>query len=382
MLSAFKKSTLIHTFLFGAYLVSGLILNALQAVIYVAVKPFNKNLFRKINRHLIYGNWAQIVSLAQCWSGSRVRVWCDDETTRDSFAKDHGLVIMNHTYEIDFVFCWLVCDSLGVLSNCKTTAKKMIAYVPVMGWNWFFGEMIFLERNWEKDREQLPKKLDNLLTFDQAMLLLMFSEGTRFSAKKHEASLKFAKEKNLPILKYHLLPRPKGFVFCAKHFQGKVNYIYDIELCIPKDATNKPSFTSLLQGKPVYADMYIRRHAIDKLPKDDEGLKKFLYQMYEGKDKLADYYHTHGNKFPEGCVELPVPPRALPGLIHLGMFSAFTIPMIYWALNAFWFSPSILQMVTITTIFGGVYASLLKMVGLTEISKSSEYGAQDDKKTR
>lgn len=184
--------------------------------------------------------------------------------------------------------------------NCKTTAKKAIAYVPVMGWNWYFGEMIFLERSWEKDRQTLPQKLDRILSYEESMLLLMFSEGTRFTKSKHEASLKFAIENDLPQLKYHLLPRPKGFAFCTKHLQGKMKYMYDIELCIPKDAKFPPTLKSLLQGKPCYADMYVRRYALDDLPDNEEDLKKFLYKMYENKDKLTEYYHTHNNTFPEG----------------------------------------------------------------------------------
>lgn len=37
----------------------------------------------------------------------------------------------------------------------------------------------------------------------------MFPEGTRFTEKKHEASVKFAEERNMPILKHHLIPRTK-----------------------------------------------------------------------------------------------------------------------------------------------------------------------------
>lgn len=175
-----------------------------------------------------------------------------------------------------------------------------------MGWNWFFAEMIFLERSWEKDRQTLPQKLDHLMSYEDPMLLLMFCEGTRFTKAKHEASLKFAIENNLPQLKHHLLPRPKGFAFCAKHLQGKMKYIYDIELCIPKESKYPATIKSLLQGKPVHADMYIRRFALSDLPDNEEDLKKFLYKMYEDKDKLTEYYHTHNNEFPKGEIRIPV----------------------------------------------------------------------------
>ncbi|XP_003748484.1 1-acyl-sn-glycerol-3-phosphate acyltransferase gamma [Galendromus occidentalis] len=379
MLSGLKRSTLAHTLLFGAYLTTGLLLNALQAIVYVLIRPINKKWFRFLNKHLIYGNWAQIVSLGQYWSNSTVRIFMEDPDAVNSFGSEHGIVIMNHSYETDFVFCWMVCDALDILPNCKTTAKKMIAYVPVMGWNWFFGEMIFLERSWEKDRQTLPQKLDRILSYDETMLLLMFSEGTRFTKAKHENSLKFAIENNLPQLKHHLLPRPKGFAFCTKYLQGKMKYLYDIELCVPKDVEYPPTFTSLLQGKPCHGDMYVRRYAIDDLPDNEEDLKKFLYKIYEDKDKVTEYYHTHNNEFPKGCVELKLEKRLRPGLIHLGMVTAFTIPMAYWTLNAFWLSPSVPQMIAILSSFGIIYGALLKMVGLTETSKTaSQYGTNAD----
>jgi lysophosphatidic acid acyltransferase/lysophosphatidylinositol acyltransferase len=45
---------------------------------------------------------------------------------------------------------------------------------------------------------------------------LLFCEGTRFTKSKHEQSLKIAKEKGLPQLKHHLLPRTKGFSLLAR----------------------------------------------------------------------------------------------------------------------------------------------------------------------
>lgn len=64
------------------------------------------------------------------------------------------------------------------------------------------------------------------------MQLLIFAEGTRFTKEKHEASLKFAKEKNLPLLKHHLTPRVKGFISAVPFMRGKDAAIYDVTLCV------------------------------------------------------------------------------------------------------------------------------------------------------
>ena len=40
---------------------------------------------------------------------------------------------------------------LIVRSNtCRVYVKKMLKYVPIIGWAWGFSDVAFLERNWEK----------------------------------------------------------------------------------------------------------------------------------------------------------------------------------------------------------------------------------------
>lgn len=51
----------------------------------------------------------------------------------------------------------------------------------------------------------------------------IFCEGTRFTPEKHAESMKVAKEKGFPELKYHLLPRTKGFFLAASLIEGKSN---------------------------------------------------------------------------------------------------------------------------------------------------------------
>lgn len=51
--------------------------------------------------------------------------------------------------------------------------------------------------------------------------VLMFCEGTRFTKTKHEESMKIARDKGLPELKHHLLPRTKGFSIIARGAQDR-----------------------------------------------------------------------------------------------------------------------------------------------------------------
>lgn len=49
---------------------------------------------------------------------------------------------------------------------------------------------------------------------------LLYCEGTRFTEKKHQISMQVAESKGLPKLKYHLLPRTKGFTTTLHCLKG------------------------------------------------------------------------------------------------------------------------------------------------------------------
>jgi lysophosphatidic acid acyltransferase/lysophosphatidylinositol acyltransferase len=49
----------------------------------------------------------------------------------------------------------------------------------------------------------------------------MACEGTRFTEKKRLESMKYAQEKHLPELKYHILPRTRGFTLILQGAQGQ-----------------------------------------------------------------------------------------------------------------------------------------------------------------
>ena len=62
---------------------------------------------------------------------------------------------MNHHYEMDWLYGWMVADRAGLLGNARVYVKKMIQYVPVVGWAWAMSDAVFLERSWDKDKQNL-----------------------------------------------------------------------------------------------------------------------------------------------------------------------------------------------------------------------------------
>ncbi len=53
------------------------------------------------------------------------------------------------------------------------------------------------------------------------MQVCIFCEGTRFTHAKYRVGIEYAKQKGLKQLKYHLLPRTKGFAALAHHLKAK-----------------------------------------------------------------------------------------------------------------------------------------------------------------
>lgn len=98
------------------------------------------------------------------WAPTKVKLYMTPEDLELS-KNNHGLLLMNHSYEVDWLMGWLFCDSIGILGNCKAYAKKVIQYIPVVGWSWKFAEYIFLERSFDKDKDMIGKQLDKVFDY-------------------------------------------------------------------------------------------------------------------------------------------------------------------------------------------------------------------------
>ncbi|KAJ6225040.1 hypothetical protein RDWZM_003585 [Blomia tropicalis] len=267
------------------FFISGLFINIIQAILFMTLAYFNVELYRKINYYLTYTIWAQIVAMSDWWAGAQVNYYFADERSRKFMGTRHSMFVMNHNYEIDWLVSWLITDRYHMLGGAKSFAKKPLRWIPIMGWSWVFNEFAFLERNWNKDSHKIATALNKFLDYKNPISFLFFAEGTRFTQSKHEASVKFANERGLPVLKYHLVPRTKGFNFCVKTFKEKYPdmLICQIELRFPKDS-DPPTFMTLVKGKTLKPDIYIKFVTLHEIPSEtEEQMSNYLFKMYKEK---------------------------------------------------------------------------------------------------
>ena len=123
----------------------------------------------------------EIVFVADWWSCSKLYLYMDEETRKN--ANGHTLLLMNHTYEIDWLIGWMFCEKQGVLGNCKAYAKKSIQYIPTIGWAWKFAEFIFLERDFDKDKEIIGRQINEIFDYPDAAWVCHRSSSFQFDCK-------------------------------------------------------------------------------------------------------------------------------------------------------------------------------------------------------
>lgn len=358
ILNTFKSSTIVHLCFAISYFTSGLIINIFQAVLFFLVKPFNKSkytlfkvqhlkysrknvfiilgLFRSLLYYLCYSFHCQLVAIAEWWSGSKAIVYIAPEDL-EKCGTEHALLIMNHRYETDWLFGWFFCEKVGVLGNCKAYAKKAISYVPTIGWSWKFAEFVFLERSFDKDKEIIKKQLNEIFDYPDPVWLLLNAEGTRFTKTKHEASVKFAQERGMVVLKHHLIPRSKGFTASLSVLKKKCSAIMDVQLAFKEEDADKATIVSLLRGNSVTGHLYLRRIPMSEVPEDEEEAAKWLQDLYVRKDKLQTSFHETGDFFKTSGIA-PIEPIIFPNrkssLINwVAWMVVAMLPILYFLIN-------------------------------------------------
>lgn len=106
-----------------------------------------------------------MVFVSDWWSQTKLYLYCDEDTRKNYLGTEHSFLLVNHSYDIDWLMGWVLCEKLGVVGNCKAYAKKVIQYVPSIGWSWKFAEFVFLQRSFEKDKEIIERQISEIFDY-------------------------------------------------------------------------------------------------------------------------------------------------------------------------------------------------------------------------
>nr|ALM22871.1 microsomal lysophosphatidic acid acyltransferase 2c [Cuphea avigera var. pulcherrima] len=272
------------------FFVSGLIVNLVQAVCFVLIRPLFKNTYRRINRVVAELLWLELVWLIDWWAGVKIKVFTDHETFH-LMGKEHALVICNHKSDIDWLVGWVLAQRSGCLGSTLAVMKKSSKFLPVIGWSMWFSEYLFLERNWAKDESTLKSGLNRLKDYPLPFWLALFVEGTRFTRAKLLAAQQYAASSGLPVPRNVLIPRTKGFVSSVSHMRSFVPAIYDVTVAIPKTSP-PPTLLRMFKGQSSVLHVHLKRHQMNDLPESDDAVAQWCRDIFVEKDALLDKHNA------------------------------------------------------------------------------------------
>ncbi|XP_039857142.1 1-acyl-sn-glycerol-3-phosphate acyltransferase delta isoform X1 [Simochromis diagramma] len=369
LLQLLKSQFLCHLIICYVFLVSGFIINLFQLCT-LPVWLVSKQLARRINIRLAYCISSQMVAILEWWSGTECTLYTDPKSY-PLYGKENAIVVLNHAFEIDFLCGWTFCERFGVLGSSKVLAKKQLAYVPIIGWMWYFLEIVFCKRKWEEDRRTVNESLEKLRDYPENFWFLLYCEGTRFTPKKHQVSMQVAESKGLSKLKYHLLPRTKGFWVTVQSLRGTAAAVYDSTLNFRNN--EMPTLLGLLNGEKYHADLYVRRIPLELIPEDEKECAEWLHKLYQEKDSFQEHYAKTG-RFPGPIMS---PPRRPWSLINWLFWSCLLLYPLGLLLTQLISSGSVFTIVASVAVCSAASLGVRWMIGQTEIKRASNYGNKE-----
>lgn len=376
-LSDFKKSIIPQLVISYVFLVSGLFVNFLELLTLIFIWPINKHFYKRVNYYLAITMWGNLTCLAQWWAGSDFHLFCTDET-KAALGHEHAISVMNHHYDIDWLFGWVFCQRTGLLGGSKVFNKSATKYLPIVGWSFWFNQMLFLNRDWATDKKSIGKGVDAIIDTpeDIHFNITILSEGTRFTEEKHAASMEVAKQKGLPLLKHHLLPRTKGFVLFVQQVAGRIEWLYDITICINKvNGTEKPTLKHIKDGVPVNFEIYLRRIPMSSIPvKDDKECADWLHQLYREKDEIFDRFEKNGTFGEHGDIKKHyLKKNGYDAIISLMWIIIIAVPSAYYLL-AFLVNGAWITKIALIGFFIIVNYAVKYLISSTDVKKASDFG--------
>ncbi|KAF5725485.1 putative lysophosphatidic acid acyltransferase [Tripterygium wilfordii] len=306
------------------FILSGLIVNLIQAVFFVLVRPVSKNLYRKINKVVVELLWLELIWLVDWWSGVKVDVYADKETF-ELMGKEHALLICNHRSDIDWLVGWVLAQRFGCLGSALAIMKREAKFLPIIGWSMWFSDYVFVERSWAKDQSTLKSGFERLEDFPMPFWLALFVEGTRFTQEKLLAAQEYASPRGLPVPRNILIPRTKGFVSAVCHMRSFVPAIYDCTMAVPKDQP-APTMLRMFRRKSSLVNLQIRRHPMRELPETADGIAQWCKDVF---DALLEMYYAKGVFSDQEHRDILRPKKSLTVVIFWACLLIFGIVMLF-----------------------------------------------------
>lgn len=117
--------------------------------------------------------FSELVFFAQYWANVRLTVHIKKSDYEKYYGQEHGYLIMNHTYEIDWLAGWILCDNVRILGVSVTFVDK--SSIP-RKWRWI-SSLILWKFNVQKEVQKYKVKMYNKVYPFSILLCLSYSYG-------------------------------------------------------------------------------------------------------------------------------------------------------------------------------------------------------------
>ena len=97
---------------------------------------------------------------------------------------------------------------------------------------------------------------------------------------------------------------------------------------------------------------------MSEIPKDTEGCGNWVHELYQGKDKIYDYFVRHDTFEGNGLTRVEIPRNYNDLLIELTWILIIGVPSIIYLSKFLWTSSFIAQLIFIIVIILGNYENL------------------------
>eukprot|EP01135_Chromosphaera_perkinsii_P001998 Nk52_evm45s215 gene=Nk52_evmTU45s215 len=241
----------------------------------------------------------------QYWTGLRFMMY-NGEGFPMPAPKEKSLTIVNHESFLDGPILTILQHVCGCMDSVRYILWDHVMSIP-FGWASKFVGHIMITCKWDKDQQILHEGFENFAKQPFLNSIAFFPEGYVKTKKSMKKCQDFCRDNNMPVLKYTLWPRVKGFYFCLERLREfqKANpdvpcYVNDITSVYPGYVETGPSFFEIFtytkQGMELH--FVTDKFKISDIPETEEGVKKWIEQRYMHKEKLLEYFHKNGC-FPE-----------------------------------------------------------------------------------
>lgn len=311
------------------FILSGLIVNLIQAVLFILVRPVSKSLHRRINKIVAELLWLELIVLVDWWANLKIEVYADDETF-ELLGKEHALVISNHNSDLDWLVGWILAQRSGCLGSALAVMKKEAKVLPIIGWSMWFSDYVFLERSWGKDERILQSGFERLADFPMPFWLALFVEGTRFTQAKLLAAQEFAASRGIPVPRNVLIPRTKGFVSAVTHLRSFVPAIYDATVAVA-NSQPAPTFLRIFRGQSSVIKVLLERHSMQELPETADGIARWCKDAFVTKDAVLEKYFSKDIFSDKKLQDIGRPKKSLFVMIFWSSLLAYaTVRLFQW----------------------------------------------------